>query len=235
MGETGVLGQVRWLVSERSDGDFCLDRVSPEDLSERQRALIDKPWTLVRQVHGIEAVEVVVPGSQGEYPADILATSQMDAVIGIWVGDCVPVLLISPRGRLVMAHVGWRGLAAGAVAKALQLLHEPLALPTAPVHTVAVLGPHIGPCCYEFSQSDLDAVALAIGVDPGAISPPHDRYATVLDMHAAISLCLRGEGITDVRHAPGPEPVCTGCDQRWFSHRVRSESERHVMAAWRSA
>ncbi len=233
MGDVGRHGQVRWLVSDRADGNFCIDRVPSEDLTSRQRSLVDKPWTLVRQVHGIDVIEVASPGEGNDLTADILATSRTDAVIGIWVGDCVPMLLISPSGRLVMAHIGWRGLAAGAVQRALQALQAPQGPLRVPGGTVAVLGPHIGSCCYEFSVSDLTKVATAIGVQPGLISPPHDRYDTVLDMGAAVSQCLRSHGITDLRHAPGPDPVCTGCDERWFSHRTRSETERHVMAAWR--
>lgn len=224
---------VRWVVSERSHGDFCLSRVSSDLLRDRQRALIDLPWTLVNQVHGTDAIDVLVPGEGNFAVADIVATSQIGAVIGIWVGDCVPMLLISPSGRLVMAHIGWRGLAKGAVDRAIRVLEDLHGDPFPRAGIVAVSGPFIGPCCYEFSPLDLDIVAAAIRSEPRLISPPHHRYATVLDMGAAVSHCLRTAGISDLRYAPGPGPVCTGCDQRWFSYRMRGESERHVMAAWR--
>jgi polyphenol oxidase len=227
-------GQVRWCVSERADGDFCLERADPEELKARQRAIIDHPWTLVRQVHGVETFEVVTPGSRTDFPADIVGTSLAGAVLGIWVGDCVPLLLISPRGRIVMAHIGWRGLVAGAVSKAVALMNQGDVVDPRQPGPIGVLGPHIGPCCYEFSPGDLNTVATSIGVGSEAISPPHPRYATVLDMTAAVSQSLVANGVTDLRHAPGPKPVCTGCDDRWFSHRTRIESERHVMAAWRA-
>lgn len=228
-----VPAQVRWAVSERVHGDFCIDRVGSDLLRARQRALVDHPWTLVHQVHGTDAIDVITPGEGNFALADIVATSQIGAVIGIWAGDCVPLLLISPSGRLVMAHIGWRGLAAGAVARAIIMLEESVDPAVRRADAVAVLGPHIGPCCYEFSRMDLERVATAIGSDPTMISPPHHRYGTAMDMGAAVSHCLRSAGITDLRHAPGPGAVCTGCDQRWFSHRTRGESERHVMAAWR--
>jgi polyphenol oxidase len=224
MGTSASVGAVRWIVSERCDGDFHIGRVKPEVLRHRQRDLVDLPWTLVDQVHGTEIVEVGSPGQSNAVRADIVATSVEGAVVGVWVGDCVPLLLTSPDGRIVMAHVGWRGLVAGVVGVASRQLEA----------SVAVIGPHIRPCCYQFSQPDVTTVATSIGVSPEMISPPSETHGVVLDMGAAVRFALQNEGITDLRYEPGPGPVCTGCDDRWFSHRVRSETERHVMAAWRS-
>jgi polyphenol oxidase len=218
-----AFGCVRWVVSERPDGDFCPDSVAPELLLQRQRGLVDLPWTLIDQAHGIDTAEVTIPGQVHCAQADIVATSVADAVVGIWAGDCLPLLLISPEGRIVMAHVGWRGLVAGVVQRAMGLLGP----------AVAVIGPHIGPCCYQFSGADIAVVASSIGVSPERISAPSSQYGVVLDMGAAVRHVLEQGGISDHRYAPGPHPVCTGCDPRWFSHRVRNEAERHVMAAWR--
>jgi copper oxidase (laccase) domain-containing protein len=218
------VGTVRWVVSVRDDGDFRPERVAPELLWRRQRQLVDLPWTLVDQVHGTGVVEVAAPGEANAVRGDIIATSVAGAVIGIWVGDCVPLLLISPQGRIVMAHVGWRGLVAGVVQEAVRQL----------VPSVAVIGPHIRPCCYQFSRSDIELVARSISVDPELISPASEGHGDVLDMGAAVGHVLKREGVADLRYGPEQTPVCTGCDQRWFSHRIRSESERHVMAAWRT-
>jgi len=224
VGSEAAFGAVRWVVSERNDGDFCPDRVKPALLRDRQRALVDLPWTLVDQVHGRNLVEVITPGMGDGTCGDIVATSVVGAVVGIWVGDCVPLLLISPEGRIVMAHVGWRGLAAGVVDHALGQLTP----------AVAVIGPHIGPCCYQFSRSDVETVASSIGVPPEVISPPSQKFGVVLDMGVAVEHLLGRAGVLDLRYEPGPQKVCTGCDPRWFSHRARSETQRHVMAAWRT-
>jgi copper oxidase (laccase) domain-containing protein len=234
----GSLHGVRWRVSEREHGDFRPDRVPAHILRSRQHNLVGVPWTLAQQVHGVDATEVLSPGSGNHSRCDILATSLGGAALGIWAGDCVPLLLIAPSGRFAVAHVGWRGLASGVISSAMDVLtgREVGSLRQTGdscEDVVAVIGPHIGPCCYEFSLSDAQLVADALMLDIGAICPTQKRFPTVLDMGAAVVACLGQAGISDVRWARGPDPVCTGCDERWFSHRVRKESERHVMVAWR--
>lgn len=234
MAISGSHGEVTWVVSERADGDFCPDRVDPQTLRHRQRRLVDAPWTLADQVHGRTVLEVAAPGERDGETGDVIATTEVGAVIGIWAGDCVPILFISAEQRIAMAHVGWRGLVAGTIDAAVDALGGV---------ELAVIGPHIGPCCYAFSPEDLRAVAAALDVELTAISPQRaslatgtaERGAAVLDMGAAVRIGLARRGIDAQRHAVGRHGVCTGCDRRWFSHRVRRETARHVMAAWRSA
>jgi polyphenol oxidase len=235
--EVHRFGSVCWTVSQRGHGDFCPDRVASDLLLERQRALVDLPWTMVDQVHGTTAVEVTTPGQTFPGTADVVATSVPGAVISIWAGDCLPLLLSSSQGRIVMAHVGWRGLAAGVVESALSAVMTTTASDGTQIvgsadSVQAVIGPHIGPCCYDFSPSDIEYVATSIGVDPAQLSSGRDPHRSVLDMGAAVTHLLRRAGIEKLVFSPGPQPVCTGCDGRWFSHRTRTESERHVMAAW---
>src|SRR6185295_19412835 len=56
----------------------------------------------------------------------------------VFVADCVPVALAGPSG-VAMLYCGWRGLAAGIVAKGVAAIAA----------TDAAIGPSIGPCCYE--------------------------------------------------------------------------------------
>jgi copper oxidase (laccase) domain-containing protein len=52
-----------------------------------------------------------------------------------------------------------------------------------------------------------------------------------LDLPAAVRAALAAEDVTmiDVRSA------CTGCDDRYWSHRRRGERARHGMAVWLEA
>ena len=64
----------------------------------------------------------------------------------------------SPRARTARAvaaiHAGWRGLAAGVIEAGIDALRR-----AAPGQTLrAVIGPHIGPCCYEIDAPVLDAL-----------------------------------------------------------------------------
>lgn len=240
-------GSVHVVVTDRADGSFHRDLVPPEELERRRRAVVALPWVLLDEVHGTDVVELDradrrehVDGARG----DVLATSLPDHVVGVWVGDCAPVVLVRGDGRIVVAHAGWRGLAAGVLDAAVRSL-----LDAPPVQVedqretdlvdatdvdepgaVAVLGPCIGPCCYEFGVEDLDRVADELGV-PITDVVGRDRHGRpALDVPRAVRAVLTRHGIP-LRDLA----VCTGCDERFYSHRVRRDTGRHVVAAWREA
>jgi copper oxidase (laccase) domain-containing protein len=94
--------------------------------------------------------------------------------------------------------------------------------------SVAVIGAHIGPCCYEFGPADLDHMERIFGSHVRSIDA---RGRPSLDMGALVRRSLR-ERITGVRIIEVGS--CTGCgDELFFSHRSRGETRRHVLAVWR--
>ena len=69
-------------------------------------------------------------------------------------------------------------------------------------------------------------VTVALGVGPDAISGRTSSGALALDVPAAVALALGRHGIAlDVS---GP---CTGCHDRWYSHR-RGDAGRQAVVAW---
>jgi polyphenol oxidase len=67
-------------------------------------------------------------------------------------GDCAPILLYDPRQRAIaLVHAGWRGTAAGIVPIAVRAMTERYG--TRPSELYAGVGPAIGACCYEVSES----------------------------------------------------------------------------------
>ncbi len=205
--------------SERSDGDVHPLRVPPEVLRERQLASTGRPWVLVDQVHGT-GVHRPFHDVGPQVCADVLvATMPSSPALAVWAADCAPVALVGRGGTTVLAHAGWRGLAAGVLDVAVDALQdEPVA------H--AVLGPVIHPCCYAFGADDAARVARGVGADvDDVVTSLGDRPA--LDVPAAVAAGLaRRDVVLDVI---GP---CTGCDDRWFSHRTRGDTGRHALVAW---
>jgi copper oxidase (laccase) domain-containing protein len=210
---------VRW--SCRSDGDFHRTDVVFEELERRRRGFVDLPWTMLDEHHGTVAVEVESPGQHDGAGGDIAVTSISGAVLGCWVGDCAPIVLAADDGRLATVHAGWRGLAAGVIDAAVTAFGG--------TPQWALLGPCIGPCCYEFGAGDLAAVAAGVGVAPDAITGL-TRWATpALDVPAAVAAACGRSRISRFEVVGG----CTGCGDDVFSHRARGERQRHVVAAWR--
>ncbi len=99
---------------------------------------------LLRQVHGDRIHRAPWEGLP---EGDAATAAEPGLILGIETADCLPVLLVDPRRRVVAAaHAGWRGTARGIARKTLDAL---IADGTRPGDVLAALGPGIGPCCYE--------------------------------------------------------------------------------------
>lgn len=209
-------------VSVRADGDFHRTEVPFDELDARRRAFVDLPWTMLDEHHGTTVVRVSEPGEHDGARGDVAITAVEGAVLGCWVGDCAPIVLVGRAAEIAVVHAGWRGLAAGVIDAAVAAFAEPVAS--------ALLGPCIGPCCYEFGADDLDAVAAGVGADPRGLSVTTRSGSLALDVPAAVRSALGRHGI-EVEVLAG----CTGCSFDGFSHRVRGERERHAVAVWQGS
>jgi YfiH family protein len=114
----------------------------------------------------------------------------------VFVADCLPIALAGSRGVAVL-HCGWRGLAAGIVAKGAEAVEA----------THAAIGPGIGPCCYEVGDEVLAAFdGLGDGISSGRM----------LDLAEVANRLLRDAGVTQIEFAE----TCTSCEEAlFFSHR----------------
>jgi polyphenol oxidase len=114
----------------------------------------------------------------------------------VFTADCLPVALAGPGG-VAMLHCGWRGLAAGIVARGAEAVGA----------TDAAVGPGIGRCCYEVGDEVLGAFAgLGEGIADGRM----------LDLAEVARRLLREAGVERVKVAG----LCTSCERElFFSHR----------------
>jgi purine-nucleoside/S-methyl-5'-thioadenosine phosphorylase / adenosine deaminase len=137
------------------------------------------------------------PGVQDE-PGDGLWTDEPGVPLVAFGADCVPIALVAANGHPTVAvvHAGWRGLAEGVVGAAVQALG---AVPKA-----AVVGPAVGPCCYE------------VGPEVSELFDADLTRDRILDLWTAAERALRRAGVEQVDRLD----LCTRCDaERFFSHR----------------
>jgi copper oxidase (laccase) domain-containing protein len=93
-------------------------------------------------------------------------------------------------------HAGWRGLAEGVVAAGV----APFAGPA----TAAVVGPSVGPCCYQ------------VGPEVSARFDADLTKEGILDLWTAAERALRRAGVGEVERVD----LCTRCNpELFFSHR----------------
>ena len=211
-------------VTETRDGDIRPDRVDADVLRRRQVGLTGAPWAMLDEVHGIDVIDI---DARHSWPiagtGDVLMADRSDHLLAVWVADCAPIALFGANGTArVVIHAGWRGLADGVIDAALDALES-----SGTSAAIAVLGPCIHACCYEFGNDDLEQVALGVGVAADRLTGTTSWGTRALDVPSAVEAALWRRGVTlDVVGA------CTGCDRRFRSHRRRAEPERHALIAW---
>jgi YfiH family protein len=185
----------------------------------------------VVQVHGRRVVRVTAAGDAPLGEADALVCDVPGVAIGIVTADCLPVLVATPSGAVAAAHAGWRGLAAGVLHAAVEALD---AIAPDVDRAVAVIGPHIGACCYEVDAPVVRALADRFGDTLDAALAPARPSHFDLDLAALAAVDLERAGIP-ARGIAALSNACTACDRERL-HSYRRDGPRagrlvHYIAA----
>jgi hypothetical protein len=178
-------------------------RDDPARVAENRRRACDAlgldPARLAvnRQRH-TPTVHRAVAGRLDE-PSDGLWTDEPEVPLLALTADCLPIAVVRANGgdpAIAVLHAGWRGLAEGVVEAGVRALGDgPLA---------AVVGPAVGPCCYE------------VGPEVSALFDPDLTSDGILDLWTAAERALRRAGIPQVDRVDR----CTRCNpELFFSHR----------------
>jgi polyphenol oxidase len=179
---------------------------NPEKVEENRRLACESlglPYEHLafnRQVHS-PTVHRAGPGTRGE-PGDGLWTDEPRVPLLAMSADCLPIAIVRTTGSRAIAvlHAGWRGLSEGVVSEGVKALSDDSSLSS----FAAVVGPAIGPCCYE------------VGAE---VSRLFDEDLTVggkLDLWTAAERALRAAGVERVERVD----LCTrDYPQLFFSHR----------------
>jgi YfiH family protein len=197
-------------VSEGPYASLNLGRATadePERVDENRRRLCAEvgaqPEALAMnyQHHSADVLRARA-GSRGER-ADGLWTEERGLPVLALAADCLPIALARANGvkpAVAVLHAGWRGLVAGIAAEGVKTLGGGL--------VVALIGPGIGPCCYEVGEEVAAPFRRAFGMG---------LYRDgKLDLWGAAERALRAAGVARVDRVD----LCTACNpDRFFSHR----------------
>lgn len=203
-------------VSEGAYGSLNLGLSSGD---ERERVLMNRerfrraggftgPLHVCHQIHGAVVHQAPLePGTQG----DALVTDRPGVAIGVFVADCVPLLLEDRgTGAVAAVHSGWRGTAQRVVQATVTAMRE---RGTDPADLVAAIGPSIKGCCYRVGPEVV--AALGSFPEPGAFMRSEEDRSFV-DLQEANRQLLAEAGVGEV-HVSG---MCTHCDhEHFFSYR----------------
>ncbi len=204
--------------TDTSHGSFALGEPGAV-VDARRHAVVDMPWTWLRQVHGPRCVVVDAPGAMAGSEADAAVTTVPGAVLSVITADCAPVLLAAP-GVIGAAHAGWRGLVAGVLEETVSAMRDAGA-----DHISAWLGPCIRGRCYEFGEDELDEASTRLGPE---VRTETSWGTPAFDVAVGVQQALRSVGVTDLVD----NGTCTACSPVHWSYRVRGDVGRQAALIW---
>lgn len=176
-----------------------------ENAQENRRRLCDtvgadaERLAMNRQVHAA-TVNRAVAGERSR-PGDGLWTDEPGIPMLKLTADCLPVALARRNGSpaLALLHAGRLGLLEGILEAGVTSLGGR--------NLCAVIGPGIGPCCYEVGDEIADAYRSRFGA--AAVRGRN------LDLWSVAERVLQDAGVESVERVD----VCTACNADFFSHR----------------
>ena len=150
---------------------------------------------------------------------DGLVTDVPGLALTVFTSDCVPVYLYDPVRRAIgVCHAGWRGTVGGISEKTARLMSEMYGCDPTDIH--AVIGPSIGPECFEVGEEVADEFNKAFGESVIIRRDARSEYSKPhVDLWRANSLSLMRAGLTEEHISVCG--MCTMCHPDVvFSHRA---------------
>ncbi len=130
--------------------------------------------------------------------------------------DCVPLLLYDPVAKAVgLAHAGWRGTMENITSSTIEAMKTNFG--SRPADIKVVIGPSIGPCCYEVGQDVREAANKAFSKPAPFFSVLNGKMS--FDIWQANAHQAYQAGVKQVVISQ----VCTACrTNAFFSHRAEN-------------
>lgn len=193
----------------------------PDDRAEFTSAFSLRDCIGMAQEHS-DRIHIIQEAAPVPKAGDGLVLVQKGVAGIIRTADCVPVILYdfsSPMAAIV--HAGWRGTALRISGKAVLTMVE---LGARPSRIQALIGPCIGPCCYEVGEDVLSRFREA-RFSETVITQRNG--STFLDLPKANVEDLLACGVNTIHLLD----LCTRCREDLFFSARRTESGRQFSFA----
>ena len=178
------------------------------------------------QVHG-DNIAVVTVGDAGRGAkhyseaiggTDALITNVPGIPLMLFFADCVPVLIFDPIKKAIgISHAGWKGTVSKIAQKTVLALSSQYG--TRPSDCLAVIGPSIGPCCYEVDEAVMSRLRAEFTYWQDLVTPVGDRWKLDLwetNKRQLIDIGVKSDNVEK-------SSVCTACNTSiFFSHRAEA-------------
>ncbi|WP_419726750.1 peptidoglycan editing factor PgeF [Terrisporobacter petrolearius] len=156
---------------------------------------------------------------------DALITNVTKVPLLILTADCVPVVIVDPVNKAIgLAHAGWRGTYDNISEKTIKEMSKNYN--SNPKDLICVIGPSIGPCCYEVSKDLVEKFNTNLSNYAGKFDIIKDNKY-YLDLWKINELMLRDckvkeENIINLQ-------ICTNCNHnKFYSYRKHNKTPKRI-------
>ncbi len=159
---------------------------------------------------------------------DALVTNEPGVTLVTHYADCTPLLFADPEKKVIaLAHAGWRGTVGKIGEATVDVMQEQYGCD--PGDIIAVVGPAIGPCCYEVDTPVFEQFASLTELKPAYFTKSlgHGKY--LVDLKETNRRMLLEAGLLSINITISD--VCTRCNSGLlYSHRA-SNGQRGGLVA----
>lgn len=177
------------------------------------------------QIHSSIVNKIDIENIGQRIDGDALITNVKEVPLLILTADCVPVVIIDSKNKAIGAvHAGWRGTYDRIVKKTIEEMIKNYN--TNPEDLVCVIGPSIGPCCYEVSKNLVEKFNINLANHAGKFDIiKNNKY--YLDLWKINELTLKDckvkeENIINLQ-------ICTNCNhEKFYSYRKHNKTQKRI-------
>lgn len=161
------------------------------------------------------------PRKEGDY----LITNQRNVGIGVYVADCLPVILHDPINQAIgVCHAGWAGSLSGVIKNAINDMQQNYG--TQSKDLKVFFGPSAKPCCYEVKSDFLDKLSHLAFVDQ-VITTKNNQLRFNLPLCNKLLLNQIGLNMGAIDDSSN---ICTICNVNLVSYRRDGTNSNRALA-----
>lgn len=156
---------------------------------------------------------------------DALITNVPNVPLLIFTADCVPIAIIDKKNKAIgLAHAGWRGTFDEISKKTIEKMNK--YYNTNVNDLVCIIGPSIGPCCYEVSKDLVEKFNMNFTNSTEKFyTIEEDKYK--LDLWKVNELILKECGVKDENIIN--LNLCTSCNSdKFHSYRKHNQTPKRI-------
>lgn len=149
---------------------------------------------------------------------DALVTNEPGVTLVTHYADCTPLYFADPEKKVIaLAHAGWRGTVEKIAEATVNVMCEKYGCD--PTDIVAVVGPAIGPCCYEVDTPVYERFASLTELKPAYFTRTLGHGKHIVDLKETNRRMMLEAGLMSINITISD--VCTKCNSGLlYSHRA---------------